>query len=176
MSPSEDERHDQFLRLLPANEPAIRAHARLLLSTLAGRFGLDQPGENDQSLPHADGWNRDYYRLNHRGFNDAATMRLGMSGDLLAPGSNESQDYPESRTPDPADQWCGVNWAKVCDATRRNGRFYHNGRLKKEARRSTAYPVGLRSIQIGASNQEGCKLSERIDGMVIPGHPHPQIQ
>ncbi len=176
MSPSEDERHDQFLRLLPANEPAIRARARLLLSTLAGRVGLDHPGEIDPSLSHADGWNRGNYRLNHRVVNDAATMRLGMSGDLLAPGSNESQDYPESRTPDPADQWCGVNWAKVCDATRRNGRFYHNGRLKKEARRSTAYPVGLRSIQIGAWNQEGCKLSERIDGMVIPGHPHPQIQ
>jgi len=135
MSPPDDERHDQFRRLLPAHEAAIRPQARLLLSTLAARVGLDQLGEVDQSLPHIDGWGSDNCGLNHRVVNDAATIRFVMSGNRLALGLTESQDCPEFRTLVPPDQGCGFHWRTVYDVTilhllgldHERLTFYHNG-------------------------------------------------
>lgn len=159
--------------------------------TLAAWVRLDQLGALYQSLLHADGWEEDDFGLVHWMVNDATTMRFAMSGNILAPGSAETQAYPDSRTPVAPDQGRWVHLATVYDSTTGTVRFYHNGRLDKVARQSTAYPARLGAMQIGNWNREERKLSGRVDELVIlgramsdeeirilfeVGNPYPQIQ
>lgn len=137
--------------------------------TLAAWVRLDQLGAMYQSLLHADGWEGDRYGLVHWMVNDATTMRFAMWGNVLAPGSEESQPYPDSRTPVAPDQGRWVHLATVYDATEGTVRFYHNGRLDKEARQATAHPARLGAMQIGNWNEQERKLSGRVDELVILG-------
>ena len=137
--------------------------------TLAAWVRLDQLGALYQSLLHADGWEGDNFGLVHWMVNEATTMRFAMWGNELAPDSNETQDYPDSRTPVSADQGRWVHLATVYDADKGTVRFYHNGNFDKEARQSVTYPARLGPIQIGNWNQEERKLSGRVDELVILG-------
>ena len=137
--------------------------------TLAAWVRLDQLGALYQSLLHADGWEGDNFGLVHWMVNEATTMRFAMWGSKLAPGSNETQDYPDSRTPVSADQGRWVHLATVYDAGKGSVRFYHNGNFDKEAHQSVTYPARLGPIQIGNWNQGERKLSGRVDELVILG-------
>ena len=92
-----------------------------------------------------------------------------MWGSKLAPDSDETQAYPDSRTPVSADQGRWVHLATVYDANEGTVRFYHNGNFDKESRQSTTYPARLGPIQIGNWNQQDRKLSGRVDDLVILG-------
>jgi hypothetical protein len=96
-------------------------------------------------------------------------MRFAMWGNTLAPGSDETQDYPDSRTPVLADQGRWVHLATVYDSTKGTVRFYHNGRFDKESRQAISYPARLGAIQIGNWNQDDRKLSGRVDELIILG-------
>ncbi len=137
--------------------------------TLSAWVRLDQLGASYQSLLHADGWGGDHFGLVHWMINDATTMRFAIWGNTLASGSDETQDYPESRTPVSADQGRWVHLAAVYDSTDGTVRFYHNGQFDKETRQSTTYPARLGATQIGNWNQGERKLSGRVDELVILG-------
>ena len=96
-------------------------------------------------------------------------MRFAMFGNVLAPGSNETQPYPDSRTPVLADQGRWVHLATVYDAEEGTVRFYHNGRFDKEVRQAVTHPARLGPIQIGNWNEQDRKLSGRVDELIILG-------
>src|SRR5690606_37972501 len=67
--------------------------------TLAAWVRLDHLGALYQSLLHTDGWDQEYFGRVHWMVNQSTTMRFAMWGNILAPGSEEAQLYPDSRTP-----------------------------------------------------------------------------
>jgi len=137
--------------------------------TLAAWVRLDQLGSPYQSLLHTDGWDRGVSGQVHWMINQATTMRLALFGNVLAPGSDETQPYPDSRTPVLSDKGRWIHLAAVYDAESGAVRFFVNGRFDKESRQSVAYPAQLGSAQIGNWNQEERKLSGRLDELVILG-------
>ncbi len=137
--------------------------------TFAAWVRLDHLGAPYQSLLHADGWDNGKNGLVHWMVNEATTMRFAMFGNVLAPGSNEFEAYPDSLTPVLSDQGRWVHLATVYDSETGTVRFYHNGRFDKEVRQSVAHPARLGSIQIGNWNEGERKLSGRVDELIILG-------
>jgi hypothetical protein len=137
--------------------------------TIAAWVRLDHLGALYQSLLHSDGWDSDDFGLVHWMVTHSTTMRFAMLGNTLAPGSNESEDYPDSRTPVLSSRGRWVHLATVYDSEAKTVRFYLNGRFDKESRQATTYPARIGSAQIGNWIQGERKLSGRIDEMVILG-------
>lgn len=137
--------------------------------TLAAWVRIDELGAMYQSLLHADGWEGDNFGSVHWMVNDATTMRFAMWGNTLAPGSKETQLYPDSRTPVLADQGRWIHLAVVYDTKKGSVKFYHNGQFDKEAHQTSAHPARLGKIQIGNWNQAERKLSGRVDEFIILG-------
>lgn len=137
--------------------------------TLAAWARLDQLGSPYQSLLHTDGWDRGLPGQVHWMINQATTMRLALFGNVLAPGSDETQPYPDSRTPVLSAKGRWIHLAAVYDSEQGSVRFFVNGRFDKESRQSVAYPAQLGSAQIGNWNQEERKLSGRLDELVVLG-------
>ena len=137
--------------------------------TLAAWVRLDQLGSPYQSLLHTDGWDRGVPGQVHWMINQATTMRLALFDNVLAPGSDETQPYPDSRTPVLSAKGRWIHLASVYDAEQGTVRFFVNGRFDKESRQSVAHPAQLGSAQIGNWNQEERKLSGRLDELVILG-------
>jgi hypothetical protein len=137
--------------------------------TLAAWARLDQLGSPYQSLLHTDNWDQGRSGQVHWMINEATTMRLALFDNELAPGSDETQPYPDSRTPVLSDQGRWIHLVTVYDAAQGTVRFFINGRLDKEVRQSTAHPAQLGSAQIGNWNKEERKLSGRLDELIILG-------
>ncbi len=137
--------------------------------TLAAWVRIDRLGEPYQSLLHTDGWNRENPGQVHWMITKETTMRLALIGNTLAPGSEEKEKFPDSRTPVLPERGRWVHLAAVYDSEKKTVRFYLNGRLDKESRQETAHPAKLGPAQIGNWNQKDRKLSGRVDELVILG-------
>ncbi len=137
--------------------------------TLAAWVRLDRLGAPYQSLYHTDGWDEDKPGQVHWMINRDSTMRLALKGNVLAPGSTESQGFPDSLTPVLPDQGRWVHLAVVYDAAAGTVRFYLNGRFDKESRQSVAHPARLGPAQIGNWNSKDRKLSGRVDELIMLG-------
>jgi hypothetical protein len=105
----------------------------------------------------------------HWMINRDTTMRLALIGNTLAPGANERDGHPDSRTSVLPEQGRWVHLATVYDATRGTVRFYLNSQFDKEVRQKIAYPARLGPAQIGNWNQQDRKLSGRVDEMLLLG-------
>jgi len=136
--------------------------------TLAAWVRLDQLGAPYQSLLHTDGWENNPGQV-HWMVTRHTTMRLALFGNTLAPGSEEQEHYPDSRTPVLPKQGRWVHLATVYDATARTVRFYLNGEFDKETRQAVAHPARLGSAQIGNWDRRDRKLSGRIDELLLIG-------
>jgi hypothetical protein len=143
-----------------------RAWPRL---TLAAWVRIDQLGAPFQSLLHTDGWNLDNPGQVHWMVTHHATMRLALFANTLAPGSDDGDGYPDSRTPILPEQGRWAHLASVYDSQERSVRFYLNGRFDKETRQAVAHPARLGPAQIGNWNQHDRKLSGRIDELILLG-------
>jgi len=97
------------------------------------------------------------------------TMRLALFGNTLAPGSDEHEHFPDSRTPVLPEQGRWVYLAAVYDSTQRTVRFYLNGEFDKETHQDIAHPARLGPAQIGNWDKQDRKLSGRIDELLILG-------
>lgn len=137
--------------------------------TLAAWVRLDRLGAPYQSLLHANDWEDVNLGLVHWMVNESTTMRFAVSGNRLAPGSKESDFYPDSRTPVRGDEGRWVHLAAVYNSKTATVRFFLNGRFDKESRQSKAYPARLGPAQIGNWNKEERKLSGRVDELIILG-------
>jgi hypothetical protein len=136
--------------------------------TLAVWVRLDRLGEPFQSLLHTDGWGNNFGQV-HWMVTRHTTMRLALFGITLAPGSDEHDGYPDSRTPVLSEQGRWTHLATVYDSDQRTVRFYLNGGFDKETRLSIAYPARLGPAQIGNWNGQDRKLSGRIDELLLLG-------
>jgi hypothetical protein len=130
---------------------------------------IDRLGAPYQSLLHTDGWSKDNPGQVHWMINRDTTMRLALIGNTLAPGSDEHDGYPDSRTPVLPEQGRWVHLATVYDSTQGTVRFYLNGQFDKETRQQIAHPARLGPAQIGNWNQKDRKLSGRVDELVLLG-------
>ncbi len=137
--------------------------------TLAAWVRIDRLGAPYQSLLHTDGWSRNNPGQVHWMINRDTTMRLALIGNTLAPGSQEREGHPDSRTPVLPEQGRWVHLATVYDSTRGTVRFYLNGQFDKEVRQKIAYPARLGPTQIGNWNQQDRKLSGRVDELLLLG-------
>ena len=137
--------------------------------TLAAWVRLDRLGAPYQSLLHTDGWNDDRPGQLHWMVTRHATMRLALRGNTLAPGSEEKEMYPDSRTPVLPEQGRWMHLATVYDAGAKTVRFYLNGRFDKETRQSIAHPAKLGAAQIGNWDRQDRKLSGRVDELLLLG-------
>jgi len=137
--------------------------------TMAAWARLDQLGAPYQSLLHTDDWDRGRSGQVHWMINEATTMRLALFDNELAPGSDETQPYPDSRTPVLSDKGRWIHLAAVYNADQGTVRFFVNGRFDKESRQSIAHPAQLGSARIGNWNQEERTLSGRLDELIILG-------
>jgi hypothetical protein len=137
--------------------------------TLAAWVRIDRLGAPYQSLLHTDGWSQQNPGQVHWMINRDTTMRLALIGNTLAPGANERDGHPDSRTSVLPEQGRWVHLATVYDATRGTVRFYLNGQFDKEVRQKIAYPARLGPAQIGNWNQQDRKLSGRVDEMLLLG-------
>jgi hypothetical protein len=97
------------------------------------------------------------------------TMRLALFGNTLAPGSEEQESFPDSRTSVLPEEGRWIHLATVYDSQTRTVRFYLNGRFDKETRQAIAHPARLGSAQIGNWDRQDRKLSGRIDEIVLLG-------
>jgi ferric-dicitrate binding protein FerR (iron transport regulator) len=137
--------------------------------TLAAWVRIDRLGAPYQSLLHTDGWSKDNPGQVHWMINRDTTMRLALIGNTLAPGSDERDGYPDSRTPVLPEQGRWVHLVTVYDAAQGTVRFYLNGQFDKETRQQTAHPARLGAAQIGNWNQRDRKLSGRVDELILLG-------
>ncbi|RBP37363.1 FecR family protein [Roseimicrobium gellanilyticum] len=137
--------------------------------TLAAWVRIDRLGEPYQSLLHTDGWSKNNPGQVHWMITQEAVMRLALIGNTLAPGADERQGYPDSRTPVLPEQGRWMHVAVVYDSAKKSVRFYLNGRLDKETRQEIAHPARLGPAQIGNWNQRDRKLSGRVDELLILG-------
>ena len=110
--------------------------------TLAVWVRLDRLGEPYQSLLHTDGWSDSLGQV-HWMVTRHTTMRLALFGNVLAPGSDEREGFPDSRTSVLPEQGRWVHLATVYDATKQTVRFYFNGEFDKETRQAVSYPARL---------------------------------
>lgn len=136
--------------------------------TLAAWVRLDRLGEPYQSLLHTDGWNKNNGQA-HWMVTRHTTMRLALFGNTLAPGSDEKEGYPDSRTSVLPEQGRWVHLGVVYDSLARTVRFYLNGLLDSETRQEVAYPARLGPAQIGNWDKHDRKLSGRVDELLILG-------
>lgn len=137
--------------------------------TLAAWVRIDRLGQPYQSLLHTDGWSRSNPGQAHWMINRDTTMRLALIGNTLAPGSDERDGYPDSRTPVLLEQGRWMHLAAVYDAAKRTVRFYLNGHFDKETRLALAYPARLGPAQIGNWDQRDRRLSGRVDELLLLG-------
>ena len=137
--------------------------------TLAAWVRLDRLGEPYQSLLHTDDWSTNKPGQVHWMVTRNTTMRLALFGNTLAPGSDEHEHFPDSRTPVLPEQGRWVYLAAVYDSTQRTVRFYLNGEFDKETHQDIAHPARLGPAQIGNWDKQDRKLSGRIDELLILG-------
>lgn len=137
--------------------------------TLAAWVRLDRLGAPYQSLYHTDGWDEDKSGQVHWIINRDSTMRFALKHNTLAPGSTETQGFPDSRTPVLPEQGRWVHLAVVYDSVAKTVRFYLNGRFDKETRQAIAHPARLGPAQIGNWNSRDRKLSGRVDELFLLG-------
>lgn len=137
--------------------------------TLAAWVRLDLLGAPYQSLLHTDGWGENNPGQVHWMVTRYTTMRLALFGNTLAPGSEDRDGYPDSRTPVLPEPGRWVHLATVYDAAKRTVRFYLNGVFDKETQQDRAHPARLGPAQIGNWDRQDRKLSGRVDELVILG-------
>lgn len=137
--------------------------------TLAAWVRLDRLGASYQSLLHTDGWTQDRPGQVHWMLTRHTTMRLALRGNTLAPGSEEQEMFPDSRTPVLPEQGRWVHLAVVYDSAAKTVRFYLNGRFDKESRQAIAHPARLGAAQIGNWDRQDRKLSGRVDELLLLG-------
>ncbi len=137
--------------------------------TLAAWVRLDRLGAPYQSLLHTDGWESSNPGQVHWMVTHQATMRLALRGNTLAPGADERENFPDSRTPVLPEQGRWMHLATVYDAGAKTVRFYLNGQFDNETRQETAHPARLGRAQIGNWNRTDRKLSGRVDELVLLG-------
>lgn len=137
--------------------------------TLAAWVRLDRLGAPYQSLLHTDGWSQNNPGQVHWMITSHTTMRLALFGNTLAPGADEQEKFPDSRTPVLPEQGRWVHLATVYDSTAKTVRFYLNGQFDKETRQDIAHPANLGPAQIGNWDRQDRKLSGRIDELVVLG-------
>ncbi len=137
--------------------------------TLAAWVRLDRLGEPFQSLLHTNGWGGDKPGQVHWMVTRHSTMRLALYGNTLAPGSDEREWYPDSRTSVLPERGRWVHLATVYDSLDKTVRFYLNGRFDKQTRQAIAHPARLGPAQIGNWNNHDRKLSGRIDELILLG-------
>ncbi len=101
--------------------------------------------------------------------NRHATMRLALRENTLAPGSDEQDGYPDSRTTVLAEQGRWMHLAVVYNSNVGTVRFHLNGRFDKETHQTIAHPGRLGPAQIGNWNRNDRKLSGRVDEMIVLG-------
>lgn len=137
--------------------------------TLAAWVRLDRLGAPYQSLLHTDGWNDDRPGQLHWMVTRHTTMRLALRGNTLAPGSEEQEMFPDSKTSVLPEQGRWMHLATVYDAGAKTVRFYFNGRFDKETLQSIAHPAKLGAAQIGNWDRQDRKLSGRVDELLLLG-------
>lgn len=137
--------------------------------TLAAWVRIDRLGAPYQSLLHTDGWNKSNPGQAHWMINRNTTMRFALFGNTLAPGSEERENYPDSRTSVLPEQGRWVHLGAVYDSDAHTVRFYLNGQFDSETRQTVAHPARLGPAQIGNWDRQDRKLSGRIDEMLILG-------
>lgn len=137
--------------------------------TLAAWVRLDQLGAPYQSLLHTDGWTQERPGQLHWMVTRHTTMRLALRGNTLAPGSEEQEMFPDSKTSVLPEQGRWMHLATVYDAEAKMVRFYLNGRFDKETRQSIAHPAKLGPGQIGNWDRQDRKLSGRVDELILLG-------
>lgn len=137
--------------------------------TLAAWVRLDRLGAPYQSLLHTDGWNDDRPGQLHWMVTRHTTMRLALRGNTLAPGSEEQEMFPDSKTSVLPEQGRWMHLATVYDAGAKTVRFYLNGRFDKETLQSIAHPAKLGAAQIGNWDRQDRKLSGRVDELLLLG-------
>jgi hypothetical protein len=137
--------------------------------TLAAWVRIDRLGAPYQSLLHTDGWSRNNPGQVHWMINRNTTMRLALIGNTLAPGSDEHDGYPDSRSPVLPEQGRWIHLATVYDSTARTVRFFLNGRFDKETRQEIAHPARLGPAQLGNWDRKDRKLSGRVDELILLG-------
>lgn len=137
--------------------------------TLAAWVRLDQLGAPYQSLLHTDGWDNQRPGQVHWMVTKLTTMRLALRGNTLAPGSDEQEMFPDSKTSVLPDQGRWVHLATVYDSEAKTVRFYLNGRFDKETRQAIAHPARLGPARIGNWDRQDRKLSGRVDELLLLG-------
>ncbi len=137
--------------------------------TLAAWVRLDRLGAPYQSLLHTDGWSQSNAGQVHWMVTKHTTMRLALFGNTLAPGSDEAEGYPDSRSSVLPERGRWVHLATVYDATAKSVRFYLNGQFDKETHQTIAHPAKLGTAQIGNRNRQDRKLSGRVDELLLLG-------
>lgn len=137
--------------------------------TLAAWVRIDRLGAPYQSLLHTDGWNKSNPGQAHWMITRNTTMRLALIGNTLAPGGDEREGFPDSRTSVLPEQGRWVHLAAVYNSVARTVRFYLNGRFDKETQQIIAHPARLGPAQIGNWDRQDRKLSGRIDELLILG-------
>lgn len=137
--------------------------------TLAAWVRIDRLGAPYQSLLHTDGWDTNHPGQVHWMITRATVMRLALFGNTLAPGSDEKDGHPDSRTQVLPEQGRWVHLATVYDSESGTVRFYLNGQFDKETRQQVAHPARLGPAQIGNWDRKDRKLSGRIDELLLLG-------
>jgi len=136
---------------------------------MAAWVRIDRLDAPYQSLLHTDGWSVANKGQVHWMINHNTTMRLALNANTLAPGSDELDGYPDSRTAVLPEQGRWMHLAVVYDSSKRTVRFYLNGAFDKETRLEIAHPARLGPAQIGNWDDRDRKLSGRIDELLILG-------
>lgn len=137
--------------------------------TLCAWLRLDRLGEPYQSLLHTDGWDRNNFGQVHWMVTRHTTMRLALFGNTLAPGSVETEEYPDSRTSVLPERGRWIHLATVYDSDKKTVRFYLNGRFDSETRQAIAHPARLGPARIGNWDRNDRKLSGRVDELLLLG-------
>ncbi len=137
--------------------------------TLAAWVRLDRLGAPYQSLLHTDGWSKSNAGQVHWMVTRHTTMRLALFGNTLAPGSEENEQFPDSRTSVLPEQGRWVHLATVYDSAAKTVRFYLNGQFDKETHQAIAHPARLGPAQIGNWDRQDRKLSGRVDELLLLG-------
>ena len=137
--------------------------------TLAAWVRLDRLGAPYQSLLHTDDWKSSNPGQVHWMVTRLTTMRLALRENTLAPGSDETENFPDSRTSVLPEQGRWVHLATVYDSNARTVRFFLNGHFDKETRQAIAHPARLGAAQIGNWDRQDRKLSGRLDELLILG-------
>jgi hypothetical protein len=137
--------------------------------TMAAWVRLDRFDQRYHSLLHTDGWDKNNFGQVHWMVTRYKTMRLALFGNTLAPGSIETEFFPDSRTSVLPEQGRWIHLATVYDSVKKSVRFYFNGRFDSETRQEIAYPARLGPAQIGNWDSNERRLSGRLDELLLLG-------